>query len=234
MTPARPRIPPPAFALVTLLAGAALLAPAACDNKSPSKPPTTKENPSTILGKSAQMGRDLKASIQAQQANTAAMADAMQGGKQTTIGGLAFTVPPSWQTVPPAGSMRAAEFKITPEGASDSVSVVFYTIPGGDADSNITRWASQMKGPGGAPVIPLKKKISVAGLNITTAALEGTYSGMGPSGQPTPPQDGVRFVGAIIEGGPSGPIQVRLLGPRPAVEAVEATYIAMLESAQKP
>ena len=210
--------------------GAAFIA--GCDDKPASKPVATKETPQTILGKSAKMGRDLKSSIEAQQANTAAMADSMQGGKQASIAGLGWSIPEGWESSPPSSPMRAAEYRVNTDAGS--VSVIFFSNIGGDAGSNIVRWSGQMKGPGGGAVIPIQKKFTFsAGLTATLVAMEGTYSGMGPNGQPTPPQDGVKFLGAIVEGGPKGSVQIRATGAAAAVEAMEKAFEAMVSSVQK-
>ncbi|MFN0011688.1 MAG: hypothetical protein ACKVS8_08615 [Phycisphaerales bacterium] len=217
-----------------VVVGAALVLPgvAGCDDKAAPAPAATKEMPQTVLGKSAKMGRDLKGAIEAQQMNTAAMADVMQGGKQATIAGLNWTEPEGWESVKPSSQMRVAEYRVQTDAGS--VSVVFFTT-GGDAGSNIVRWSGQMKGPGGGAVIPITRKLSFPnGVTATLVSMEGTYSGMGPNAQPLPPQDGVKFLGAIVEGGPSGQVQIRATGTLAAVEAMEKAFNGMIASVQKP
>ncbi len=205
---------------------------AGCEDKPASAPVATKEAPQTILGKSAKMGRDLKGAIEAQQANTAAMADRLQGGSQSSIAGLGWSVPAAWESVPPASPMRLAEYRVA--GNEGTVSIAFFST-GGDTGSNIVRWSGQMKGPGGGAVMPIQRKFEFpGGLTATVVAMEGTYSGMSPAGQPMPPQDGVKFLGAIVEGGPNGPVQIRAIGPMHAVEAMEKDFTAMVSSVQKP
>ncbi len=203
-----------------------------CDDKAAPAPVATKEMPQTILGKSAKMGRDMKGAIEAQQTNTAAMADVMQGGKQATIAGLNWSVPEGWEGVAPSSQMRVAEYRVQTDAGS--VSVVFFAT-GGDAGSNIVRWSGQMKGPGGGAVIPITRKLSFPnGVSATLVSMEGTYSGMGPNAQPLPPQDGVKFLGAIVEGGPNGQVQIRATGTMAAVEAMEKAFDSMVASVQKP
>lgn len=215
--------------------GLALVLPAVagCDDKAAPAPVATKEMPQTILGKSAKMGRDMKSAIEAQQTNTAAMADVMQGGKQATIAGLNWSVPEEWESTPPASPMRAAEYRVSTDAGS--VLVVFFAGIGGDAGSNIVRWSGQMKGPAGGAVIPITRKLSFPnGVSATLVSMEGTYSAMGPNNQPTPPADGTKFLGAVVEGGPSGQVQVRATGPIAAVEAMEKKFESMIASVQKP
>lgn len=210
---------------------ATMLLVSGCDDKPQPGPAATKEAPKTILGKSAKMGRDLKSSIEAQQTNTAAMADSMQGAKQASIAGLGWSIPEGWESQTPSGSMRAAEYRVNTDNGT--VTVVFFNT-GGDAGSNIVRWSGQMKGPGGGAVIPIQKKFTFPmGITATVVAMEGTYSGMGPNSQPTPPQDGVKFLGAVVEGGPKGSVQVRAIGPTAAVEMMEKAFEAMISSVQK-
>jgi hypothetical protein len=233
-----PRLPSCTLRAALPFIGAALLATpllplAGCDEKSGgTSQPATREDPKTPLGKSAAMARDTKAAVEAQSQNAAAAAGAVAGGDMTVIGGMRFAVPASWQKGDATG-MRAATYKVSGDGGA--AEVVFFVGIGGDAGSNITRWAGQVKRDDGAPSMPIggMKTMTVgAGTKVTKVAFEGTYAAMTPMGGAAAPQPGTRFLGAIIEPAGGSAIHVRMTGPIAVVEAVEKDWDAMIASVQ--
>ncbi len=201
-----------------------------CEDKKPSFAgggQSTPSNPTSTLGKSAKMGKDVKASIEqtSEQANQAAAAMTGEGGKE--IGGLRWAIPANWESVTPSSSMRIAEYKVA-TGAG-AVSVRFFATMG-TAEMNITRWKGQVKDPVDGPS---SKVIPAAGGTVKShiVAITGTYSGMGPSGAPTPPEANTRFLGAFIEG-PGSPVQVVVIGPDDAVRSIERAWETMLAGIQ--
>jgi hypothetical protein len=169
------------------------------------------------------MGKDVKASIEqtSEQANQAAAAISGEAGKE--IGGLRWAIPANWESVTPSSSMRIAEYK------AGAASIRFFATMG-TADMNINRWKSQVKDPVDGPST---KIIPAAGGSVKShiVALTGTYSGMGPSGAPTPPEANTRFLGAFIEG-PGSPVQVVVVGPDDAVRSIEKAWESMLAGIQ--
>ena len=98
---------------------------------------------------------------------------------------------------------------------------------GGSVADNIARWKRQMGDPGNQP-----QPMTVGDLKITKIAMDGTYTGMGPTGGAAPSLANSRFLGAIIETRDGKQVQVRLNGPREIVEPVEAEWNAMIAGVQ--
>lgn len=211
--------------LVGLL-GCAFLA-GGCDNSSSApatgKAPVTPQNPSSIYGKSVKMAKDTRASVEqsSEQANQAANV-LNNTGNFEEIAGLKWPIPAGWEKQKPSSAMRAAEYSL-PGG----ISVRFFAI-GGDTKSNFARWRGQVTNP---IVREQTKTINAGNMKVQTIAMTGTYAAMGPGNTPLAPQEGTRFLGAIVEGGPM-PVQVVLTGPWTAVEDYEKGWEMMLAGIQ--
>lgn len=198
---------------------------AGCEESAPStKAPTTPDNPSTALGKSAKMARDTEAAIGQQQA--AMEQQAGEVGRESLgelrVKGLTFKLPAGWQRQNPSSTMRLAELSYAGADGGAPAQAVFFVL-GGSAADNIARWKGQMQLEGQAK----EETRTVNGIVVTTLTMEGTYRGMTAMGGAAPPQPGTRFVGVILEG-PEGPVQIRLTGPVATVRAGEASFMQMI------
>lgn len=186
---------------------------------------STPSNPSSVLGKSAKMGKDVKSAIEqtSEQANQAA--GAMSGEARKEIGGLRWAIPTGWEVVPASG-MRIAEYKA---GEGGSVSIRFFATQG-TAEMNIARWKGQVKDPTDGPST---KTIPAAGgtVKAQVVAVTGTYSGMGPSGAATAPAANTRFLGAFLDWS-GNPVQVVVTGPDEQVRSIEKAWETMLAGVQ--
>jgi hypothetical protein len=149
-----------------------------------------------------------------------------------SAGGINWTSPTTWKADAPR-PMRAATYLIAPaKGDTDSGECgVFYfgEGQGGGVDANIERWVSQFEGA----KTPLRKKEKIAGFDVTTVEVEGTFANSmgGPMG-PKTPKSGFKLLGAIVEG-PKGNVFFKLTGPAKTVEAARAEFMKMLKSATK-
>lgn len=147
-----------------------------------------------------------------------------------TVAGLSFSRPDGW-TLETPGPMRAAQLSNPgiPDGAI--VFTHFGERGAGAVADNLTRWARQVVSDAGEPTLPQVTEVSaeVDGVTrkITFARYEGTYMS-GPPGQTPTPMAGTLFLGAIIEGGPSGPIYMRAHGPSGAMSAHADRVLSML------
>jgi len=145
--------------------------------------------------------------------------------------GLAWTPPAAWKA-DAARPMRVGTYKIpAAKGDSeDAECAVFYfgEGQGGSVDANVQRWAAQFEGA----KAPATKKEKVAGFDLTTLELEGTYTGGGGPMGPKVSKPGFKLLGAIVEG-PSGPIFFKLTGPAKTVEAARADFQKMLKGIKK-
>lgn len=234
MIPAHRTVRPLAALLV------AVSALGACDDSaSSSAPPTapngqpvSADNPTTILGKSAKMARDTAKDATARQDEAVGLAEGISGGgsgETVTVAGLQWTVPEGWEKTTPAGSMRAAELRYAGAGG-EARTVFFYFGPdqGGDINSNINRWSTQMLDNAGRPVVPSPKTRQVNGIKVTEVRMTGTYM----EGMPGPNQNLVErpdfvFKGAIAESR-VGNVFIRMTGPASVMGEAERAFDAMI------
>lgn len=150
-------------------------------------------------------------------------------GDSFRAGGITFDIPEGWESQPPSSSMRAAELVMpsAQEGAEDAVLAVFAGI-GGTVDQNINRWIGQVSNPTDGPT---RETMAVNGLEVHTVMLTGTFSaGMAMGGGA--PQPGTTLLGAVVTGGPGGPVHLKATGPESTVKANLEEWEALLSSAE--
>jgi len=142
--------------------------------------------------------------------------------------GVSFTVPEGWIAQTPSSSMRAAQFGLPSgeEGVDDAVLGVFGSIAG-TVDQNISRWIGQVSSPE-AP--PRRDTREIGGFTVHTVIITGTFSAgmMSGGGAPAP---GTTLLGAVITGGPGGPIFLKATGPKQAIERNIEAWDALIGSA---
>ncbi len=149
---------------------------------------------------------------------------------------MIWTVPKEWVEQPPSSSMRRAQYKV-PGPSGDGECVVFYFGPGqgGDAMSNVQRWASMFKKADGNPATDQAKtsESTVGNLKVLAVEVTGTYAGgtaMGMAGAEEKP--GYMLLGAIAEG-PDSNWFFKFTGPEKTVRAQRAAFEQMLKSLRK-
>ncbi|MBX3385877.1 MAG: hypothetical protein KF768_04850 [Phycisphaeraceae bacterium] len=221
------------------IAGAWLLAAAltltGCDDSSP--PPSAtggqglsglSEQPTSLAGRSAATGRDAARRITAGQDAASNLADELRGDASgLTVNNLRFPIPSGWEKAEPASRMQLAAFRVSADEGKGETQVVFFTNIGGSAASNIERWRLQVTKPDGQPADAKVERITVRGLDVHTVAMNGTYAGMATAVTTRMPDYGFRA--AIVES-KSGPIFIRLTGPRPRVEESERAFFDMVKN----
>jgi hypothetical protein len=161
---------------------------------------------------------------------TGAPSDSAHGGPAEPAGpALAWEAPEGWRSVPPASSMRKAEWALPKvEGDSeDATLVVFQFGPngGGTVQANLDRWYGMFEQPDGrntAEVARVENR-TVADLRVTITDVSGTYHGGMPGGAPAPPSQNFRMLAAIAET-PAGPSFFKLIGPKNTVEHWHASF----------
>lgn len=173
-------------------------------------------------------------------ARESAIPSASAGAQNATggasAGGLLWTKPERWV----AGSdrpMRAATYRVPASSGDpeDGECAVFFFGPGqgGGVEANIDRWVGQFEQPDGKDSSSrLKRKTAtIAGLEVTSIDLTGTYSGgMVGGGGTTKPS--FRLLGAIVAG-PQAPIFFKFTGPVKTVAAAEKEFESMLKSLRR-
>jgi hypothetical protein len=148
---------------------------------------------------------------------------------------LTWTAPPSWTKETPSSGMRRAQYKIPgPGGAAECV--VFYFGPGqgGDASSNVERWAGQFRGPDGKPVgnTVKKREIKVGDIPVVMVEVTGTYVGGMGSGPAAAEQPNHMLLGAIADG-PDARWFFRATGPKATLEPQRAAFDKMIRSIKR-
>jgi hypothetical protein len=147
------------------------------------------------------------------------------------VKGLAVELPPGWTSVPPASAMRAAQASIAGPGGPAELAVFHFGAgQGGDVESNIQRWLSQIVPQPGTT--PQRQNLTANGLRISFVDAEGTLQpgqmGMGPQ----TPQPGSRLLGAVIEGD-GGPWFFKATGPDLTLAPQRLAFLGMLQKAHK-
>ncbi|MCA9602542.1 MAG: hypothetical protein KC417_10975, partial [Myxococcales bacterium] len=153
-----------------------------------------------------------------------------------TAGGLGWKAPAVFTWKVPESRMRAAEYTVSAGAGEPASLAVFYFGPGqgGDAKSNIDRWAGQFKDDAGNPAKAKTQTSKVNGMASTVVDVSGTYASgmpaMGPhGGGDTGPKVNQRMLGAIVEG-PNGPVFFKFVGPKAAVDSAESGFHELVES----
>lgn len=233
--------------IVTGLLTAAAIAAGACDKTTPPPPAGTggaggagtsnpinklAENPNSLLGKSAATARDAARKASSAQDAAVGAAQEMSGeASALDLAGLTWSAPAAWEKVKPASTMRAAEFKV--DGAGGAASVVFFINIGGDAASNIERWRTQfISDTGGSPQADIASR-TIAGCKVSLVKIQGTFKGGQPGGPAADSADwGLR--GAVVEGGPKGPVFIKFTGPEATLAEHDAAWNTMINGMRKP
>ena len=125
------------------------------------------------------------------------------------VDGLSFAVPAGWKSVEPSSAMRKAVLQITVAGADKPLEAIFFHFRGGDVDMNLQRWKGQLTGATDTKT----EEIEAGGKKITVFKGTGTYTdpfgGLGA-------QENFALIGALIPMEGSGPVVIKLAGPKDA------------------
>jgi len=161
------------------------------------------------------------------------------GGNKLQAAGIAFTVPDGWESVKPASRMRVAQYNIPGEGGRAEMAV-FYFGPGqgGGVEDNVKRWAGQFSSDdpttSGVPIEAAR--LQLGDLEVALVRASGTYDpgSMGPMAPAnTAPKKGYALFGVVVNGGPEGPLFVKVTGPKATMDAQAANLEAFARSAKK-
>jgi hypothetical protein len=154
----------------------------------------------------------------------------------TGAAALSWTAPAGWVAETPSTAMRKAQYRV-PGAAGDAECVVFYFGPGegGDALTNVQRWATQFTladgRPGSAGMKVDTRK--VGDIDVLVVEVGGTYQGGFRMQQPTEaPKPGQRLLAAIAEG-PDSNWFFKLIGPEATVENQRAAFENLVGSLKR-
>ena len=153
------------------------------------------------------------------------------------VGPLKTTLPEGWESVPPASSMRKAQFKIpAADGAESGDLTVFYFGPdAGSVEANITRWMNQFSEADGSPITADKmerSKIEVKGMPITMVRFKGIQKPSSMPGMAATPEmpDYMNISGIVMS--PDGPWFFKGTGPAKTMEAQVSNFEAFFQQMQ--
>ncbi len=151
-------------------------------------------------------------------------------GGETMIAGVGFKVPEGWKQVPPANQMRLAEMVVPdPSGDASKDCSITFSSAGGDVQSNVSRWATQMADASGqVPAAPIVDK-EVGGFKVHTVEIKGSFKGMTDPA----PKTGWMLRGAIIETADQ-PLFIKMTGPEASMQPAAAGWQALIDSIRKP
>lgn len=150
------------------------------------------------------------------------------------VGDITFTRPDKWEAVPPATSMRAAQFKVTDADGKTSAEVAFFQFgPGGagGVKANEERWLGQFDAP--RDQINAKvEEVTIGKTKVTYVSAEGTYRSGMPGG-PTTPMPDYGLMGAMIGSDGENIIFIKMTGPMGLVKSATPDFKKMVESGLK-
>jgi hypothetical protein len=154
-------------------------------------------------------------------------------GSGTGAAALAWADPEGWQAVTPSSAMRRAQYRV-PGAAGDAEFVAFYFGPGegGDAQSNVVRWANQFSQADGSSSVDklVTETMDVGDVSVLLAEVTGIYSGgMAGIGGPEQTLPDYMLLGAIAEG-PDANWFFKFTGPESTVRENKAKFMAVIES----
>ena len=209
--------------LITCLA-ASTIALVGCEEStgsSNSGTPNQGRGAQSQLGKSVEMGKDLRDQIQGRDMAAGALADSISGGDGAVqIGNLSVPIPAGWTKVTPSNSMRLAQYE-----AEGGDVVIAFSQAGGSIDDNVTRWVNQVT-ENNEPVTPKIEDLTVAGYPAVIVELIGRYADGGMMGTPTYYND-YEVKGAIIDTGATKTF-IKMTGPISLVDDHAAHFDNMV------
>ncbi len=161
------------------------------------------------------------------------------GGNKLQAAGIAFTVPDGWESVTPASKLRVAQYSIPGESGPAEMAV-FYFGPGqgGGVEDNVKRWASQFSSDDPTTsAVPIEAaRVKANDLELALVRASGTYDpgSMGPMAPAsTGPKKDHALFGVVVNGGPEGPLFVKITGPKPTMDAQASNFESFAQSVKK-
>jgi len=160
--------------------------------------------------------------------------------QEVKLGTVSGKLPGDWETVPPTGEFRAAQYAL-PKAEGDGAQtllIVFYfgKNGGGGVEDNVRRWYGMIRQPDGGDTAAVAKRglVEREGLRITTVDIPGTYLERPfPRSEQFTERPNYRMLAAIVETtkeSGDGPYFIRIVGPAKSVGAGKAGWDAFIAS----
>jgi len=151
------------------------------------------------------------------------------------VGGLKFTIPSKWVSVPVDNPARAGQWNVPPPrgqtgGSGEVVAFYFGQGIGGTAKENIDAWTGTMFNTEGRPAAAEVKDREAGGCKISQVIALGTYRQVVPlAGMPPVSKPGYGLIGAVVENA-QGNIYWRFTGPEALVTANLPLFNKIIDS----
>lgn len=147
------------------------------------------------------------------------------------VHGLGYRLPGRWRAEEPSNPMRLAQISIpAPQGGfGEGTGLLTVTANiGGTVDENIARWVAQFTEVTEAPTL---QKYKLGTLTVHELRVTGTYNAKMPgAGGADEPKAGTTLFGAIVEGGPAGPVFFKALGPTFTMQSRQNGWMMFLRN----
>lgn len=146
---------------------------------------------------------------------------------------VSWDVPADWTAVPPASSMRKAQYRVPGPGGDGECAVFFFGVgQGGDPMANAERWAGQFTQPDGrsSQDVMQMEQLQAGEIQVLMVEVTGTYNGgMTMTGEPARAlENHMLLVGMTTP--PTAAWFFKFTGPEATVRAQREAFRAMMES----
>ena len=145
--------------------------------------------------------------------------------------GLEWDVPDGWEAYDDLRAFRVSTWRV-PGDNEGIFAIAFYRGPSmqGAVDSNVSRWARQVRNYDGSTPEPMISTRRSGPLTITTVRIDGdivpgvtqTDLELGATGS--------SLVGVVVSGGPVGDVYFRLSGPKMRIDELLPAFTDLIDS----
>lgn len=142
-------------------------------------------------------------------------------------GDVRVELPESWTRVVPVSAMRAHQFVTEPDSDGVIATGAVFTSIGGDIDSNLARWESQLSGD----VAIETERVRVGDREVAAFVGSGTFDAGRALGS-TGPRDGWVVLGLIVETETSKPFVLKIDGPAALLDPNGVAWLSLVGSVQ--
>lgn len=145
---------------------------------------------------------------------------------------LQLVYPKGWARKQPRSRIVEHEFAAPKAEGDDADARVTIMGAGGGVQANIDRWIDQFKQADGSSSRDKAKieKGNVAGQEVTTVDISGTYKDQPGPFAPAVQRENYRMLGAIIATKENGQYFVKMYGPKKTMAAHEKAFFGFVES----
>jgi hypothetical protein len=148
--------------------------------------------------------------------------------KTVSVGGVAFTVPATFEEKQPSVRIIHSEFAAPAAEGDASDGRFTVTVAGGSVEANIERWAGQFAG---SPEPKVEKK-TVGGVEVHVVDISGTFMDRRGPFAPAMELKDHRMLGAVLVNGNSQTF-IKFTGPKATIEKWKPAFDEIIASVKK-